>query len=95
MSYDFNASFFVVLGLTGAGKSFFINTISDTDSCKVADSEKSCTQMNEMVSFVYYNHRYITLDTPGLDDSDNNDEKIMTVKQILNIHKDVKMLITY
>lgn len=38
--------------------------------------------MNEMVSFVYNNHRYNALDTPGLDDSDNNDEKIKTVKQI-------------
>ena len=81
MSYDFDASFFVILGLTGAGKSFFINAISDTNCCKVAASRKSCTQMNEMVSFVYNNHRYNALDTPGLDDSDNNnnDEKIMTV----------------
>ena len=79
MSYDFDASFFVVLGLTGAGKSFYINAISDINSCKVAASEKSYTQMNEMVSFINNNHGYIALDTPGLDDSDNNDEKIMTV----------------
>ena len=93
MSYDFNASFFVVLGLTGAGKSFFINAISDTNSCKVAASGKSCTQMNEMVSFVYNNHRYNALDTPGLDDSDNNDEKINTLKNILGSHPTIKTLI--
>lgn len=81
MPYDFDASFFIVLGLTGTGKSFYINAISDINSCKVAASGKSYTQMNEMVSFINNNHGYIALDTPGLDDSDNNnnDEKIMTV----------------
>jgi len=38
-----NESYFAVLGLTGAGKSSFLNAISDTESCEVGKKGKSFT----------------------------------------------------
>ena len=79
--------------MTGAGKSLFLNAISNTDSCPVGSQGKSCTQKNQLVSFVYKNHRFNAIDTPGLDDSDNNDEKINTLKNILKNHPKIKKII--
>ena len=77
MSIDYiYESYFAVLGLTGAGKSLFLNAISESDSCLIGSLGKACTQKNQLVSFVYENHRYNALDTPGLDHTDNNEEKI-------------------
>ena len=95
MSYiDYiNESYFAVIGLTGAGKSLFLNAISDSDSCRVDTSGKSCTQENQLVSFVYKNHRFNAIDTPGLDDSNNNDEKIKNLKMVLKNHPKIKKII--
>ena len=93
-TFDYlHESCFAIIGLTGAGKSSFLNAISDSDSCKVGTQGKSCTQGNQLVTFVYNNHRFNALDTPGLDDSDNNDEKINTLKNILGSHPTIKTLI--
>lgn len=94
MSIDYiNESYFAVLGLTGVGKSLFINAISGTESCEVGTTGKSCTQSNKLVSFVYNNHRFNVIDTPGLDDSDNNNEKINILKNILKNHPKIKKII--
>ena len=62
MSSDFiDESYFVVLGLIGAGKTSFINAISDTESCEVGKKGKSCTQKNQLVTFVFKNHRLMPL----------------------------------
>ena len=88
-----NESYFSVLGLTGTGKSLFLNAISDTESCIVGAKGKSCTQNNQLVSFIYSNHRFNAIDTPGLDDSDNNNEKINILKNILKVHPKIKKII--
>lgn len=94
MSIDYiNESYFAVVGLTGAGKSMFLNAISDSNSCVVASTGKACTQVNQLVSFVYNNHRFNALDTPGLDDTDNNEEKIKLLKNILKVHPKIKKII--
>ena len=94
MSIDYiNESYFAVVGLTGAGKSLFLNAISGYNSCIVASSGKACTQKNQLVSFVYNNHRFNALDTPGLDDTDNNQEKIKMLKNILKVHPKIKKII--
>ena len=94
MSIDYiYESYFAVLGLTGAGKSLFLNAISDSDSCLISLLGKACTQKNQLVSFVYENHRYNALDTPGLDDTDNNEEKIKILKNILKEHPKIKKII--
>ena len=86
-------SYFSVLGLTGTGKSLFLNALSDTESCIVGSKGKSCTQNNQLVSFIYNNHRFNAIDTPGLDDSDNNNEKIKILKNILKVHPKIKKII--
>lgn len=88
-----NESYFAVIGLTGAGKSLFLNAISVSDSCRVGSLGKSCTQENQLVSFVYKNHRFNAIDTPGLDDSNNNDEKIEKLKMVLKNHPKIKKII--
>ncbi len=74
---------FIELGLTGAGKPSFINAISHTESCEVRKKCKACTQGIQLVTFVFNNHRFNAIDTPGLDDSDTNNERINTLKNIL------------
>lgn len=86
-------SYFSVLGLTGTGKSLFLNALSDTECCIVGSKGKSCTQNNQLVSFIYNNHRFNAIDTPGLDDSDNNNEKIKILKNILKVHPKIKKII--
>ena len=88
-----NESYFAVLGLTGHGKSTFLNAISGMESCKVSSKGKSQTQKNQLVSFVYKNHRFNAIDTPGLDDSTNNEEKINELKEILKVQPKIKKLI--
>jgi ABC-type nitrate/sulfonate/bicarbonate transport system ATPase subunit len=64
MSIDYiNESYFAVLGLTGAGKSSFLNAINDTESCEVGKKDKSCTQKNQLVTFLFNNQRFNALDT--------------------------------
>ena len=94
MSIDYiYESYFAVLGLTGAGKSSFLNAISDTDSCIIGKLGRACTQNIQLVSFAYDNHRFNALDTPGLDDTDNNEEKIKILKNILKEHPKIKKII--
>lgn len=88
-----NESYFAVLGLTGVGKSSFLNAISDSESCEIGNSGKSCTQTNQLVSFVFNNHRFNAIDTPGLDDSDNDDEKVNALKKVLKDHPTIKKII--
>lgn len=88
-----NESYFAVLGLTGVGKSSFLNAISDSDSCIISNLGKSCTQNNNLVSFVFNNHRFNAIDTPGLDDSDNDDEKVNALKKVLKDHPTIKKII--
>ena len=86
-------SYFVVLGLTGAGKSSFINAISNSDKCFVSRSVKSVTQIIQLVSFVYNDHRFNAIDTPGLDDSEGVGEKIKILNKVLKEFPKIKKLI--
>ena len=89
-----NESYFAVLGLTGAGKSSFLNAISGYDDyCLIGALGKACTQKNQLVSFVYNNHRFNAIDTPGLDDTDNNEEKVNVLKNLLKEHPKIKKII--
>ena len=83
-------SFFVVLGLTGEGKSLFLNAISNTNCCEVGSYGKSCTQTNQVLPFTYNNHNFYALDTPGLDDSEDNNKKIKNLKQIIKEYRFIK-----
>lgn len=86
-------SYFAIIGLTGHGKSTFLNAISGTESCKVSSKGKSETQVIQLVSFVRNNHRFNAIDTPGLDDSDDDKKKVSIIKEVLKGHPKIKKLI--
>lgn len=72
----------ILLGITGVGKSSFINCITNTTRCKVGSSAKSCTQtiMQSDMSKDGYNFYFV--DTPGLDDGEGDEENIVQLNSI-------------
>lgn len=92
INYNYE-SYFAVIGRTGAGKSSFMNAISDSNCCVVSSKGKSCTQENKLVTFIRNNHKYCAVDTPGLDDSDDDAQKINFIKKLLTQQPKIKKLI--
>lgn len=70
-----NKSYFAVIGITGKGKSLFVNTISGQNKFAVSSSGDSETQKVQDVEFIFNNGSLVAIDTPGLDDSLYNYEK--------------------
>jgi len=58
----------LVIGMTGAGKSSFVNYITGKNICKVSNKASSCTHEYQMVDMIYGNKSLSFIDTPGLDD---------------------------
>jgi adenylate kinase family enzyme len=78
-----NESYFVVLGLTGSGKSTFINALSNKSCCKVSNKGNSETKISQGVEFYLNNHTFTVVDTPGLGDSEDNEKVINELKTLL------------
>ena len=77
-------SYFVIVGLTGVGKSTFVNAISNKKWCRVSVKGKSMTQNNELIRFSQNHHTFYVVDTPGLGDSQNNERVINELKTLLS-----------
>ncbi|KAH6712677.1 P-loop containing nucleoside triphosphate hydrolase protein [Leptodontidium sp. MPI-SDFR-AT-0119] len=71
-----------VMGVTGAGKSTFIKTVSGRNDVVVGDSLCSETSEVRAYEFLHNGKQYILVDTPGFDDTTRSDsqitEKILT-----------------
>ncbi|KAG4431744.1 hypothetical protein IFR05_012778 [Cadophora sp. M221] len=71
-----------VMGVTGAGKSTFIKTVSGRNDVVVGDSLCSETSEVRAYEFLHKGKHYILVDTPGFDDTTRSDsqitEKILT-----------------
>ena len=67
--------FYAVIGITGSGKSEFLNAITGTKSLKTSCDANSITQEFKVAASNYNNKILLGIDTPGLSDSTNNDEK--------------------
>ena len=80
----FKESYFVIVGLTGVGKSTFVNAISNKKWCRVSVKGKSMTQNNELIRFSQNHHTFYVVDTPGLGDSQNNERVINELKTLLS-----------
>ena len=80
----FKESYFVIVGLTGVGKSTFVNAISNKKCCRVSVKGKSMTQNNELIRFSQNHHTFYVVDTPGLGDSQNNERVINELKTLLS-----------
>lgn len=72
-------STFLPFGITGAGKSTFLNAISKSNAFKTSASAQSCTKEVSCHSFARDNVTIKLIDTPGFCDSDgiNEDQKNM------------------
>ena len=64
--------FILVIGVTGTGKSSFINFMTNKDECKVSDEGESCTKDYKIVDIYHKDTIYYFVDTPGLDDSEGD-----------------------
>lgn len=74
-----NEKVVVLLGLTGAGKSSFINGIVGRNECEIGDETKSCTKKLQMVNFLKDGINYYFIDTPGFDDANLKEEEIIKI----------------
>ena len=92
INYNYE-SYFAAIGRTGAGKSSFMNAMSKQNICVVSGKGKSCTQENKLITFIYNNHQYCAVDTPGLDDSNDNNQKINFIKKLLTEQPKIKKLL--
>ena len=72
----------IVLGETGAGKSKFINSITESLLCKESDGTKSCTKGLKFVNLFNSGYNYYFIDTPGLNDSMGDSKHIDILKKI-------------
>ncbi|KAK3358106.1 P-loop containing nucleoside triphosphate hydrolase protein [Lasiosphaeria hispida] len=70
-----------VLGVTGAGKSTFINTASGQNLLKISHGSQPCTQNPRAVEFQIEvgngNRTIVLIDTPGFDDDKRSDVRIL------------------
>jgi hypothetical protein len=88
-----NKNYFAVIGITGEGKSFFVNTISGQNKFEVSSEGNSVTQKIQDVEFIFNNNSFVAIDTPGLDDSLYNDEKIKQLKSLIMDYPTIKCLL--
>ena len=89
-----NKSYFVVIGLTGEGKSLFINTISGMDNkFQTSSNGNSETQQIQSFEFVFNGTSFVGIDTPGLDDSFNYLKNIQQLKTLIYENPTIKCLV--
>ena len=85
--------FYAVIGLTGCGKSEFLNAITGKKSFKTSCDRNSITQEFKVAISNYDNKILLGIDTPWLSDSKNNDEKIKKLKEILTVYPRIQKII--
>ena len=88
-----NKSIFVAIGITGEGKSSFLNAISGKNKFATSSGGNSETQRVQDIEFDFDNNTFLAIDTPGLDDSFNNEEKIQNLKKLILDYPKLKCLL--
>ena len=86
-------SFFAIIGLTGCGKSEFLNALAGKKECEKSNKGKSKTQDIQKVELEYKNNLFSAIDTPGLDDSKDDKPKIEIIKDLLIKYPKIKKLL--
>ncbi|KAG9206732.1 gTPase, IMAP member 8 [Epicoccum nigrum] len=71
-------SMIVVMGVTGAGKSYFINQLAGKEVVQEGADLDSCTQDCGLVPVSIGNSKVLLIDTPGFDDTTRTDSEILT-----------------
>ena len=88
-----NKSYFAVIGITGEGKSSFVNVLSEKSNFKESADGNSETQKTQDIEFDFEGNSLIAIDTPGLDDTLYNTEKIRNLKTLIFEYPTLKCLI--
>ena len=88
-----NKSYFAVIGITGEGKSSFVNVLSEKSNFKESADGNSETQKIQDIEFDFEGNSLIAIDTPGLDDTLYNTEKIRNLKTLIFEYPTLKCLI--
>ncbi|KAG0632786.1 P-loop containing nucleoside triphosphate hydrolase protein [Tuber brumale] len=67
-----------VMGVTGAGKSYFIREVSGHSEVKVSGGLHSCTSKVDSYSFQRGGAKITLVDTPGFNDTTRSDTEVLT-----------------
>ncbi|KAF9874991.1 hypothetical protein CkaCkLH20_07685 [Colletotrichum karsti] len=70
-------SMIVVVGITGAGKSYLINRLAGRNVVEEGGQLGSCTQRCQMIPVKIGNTKTLLIDTPGFDDTKRSDADIL------------------
>lgn len=82
-------NYFIVIGMTGVGKSSFISAISQKSELPLNYKEKPETQLFKEVEFVFNKTSFVAIDTPGINDDPLYDfEKIKNFKKLILDHQE-------
>ncbi|GAB1312153.1 P-loop containing nucleoside triphosphate hydrolase protein [Madurella fahalii] len=68
----------IVMGVTGAGKSHFINKLAGRKVTDEGDSLRSCTYRCKAILIEIGRKSVVVIDTPGFDDAGRTDAQILT-----------------
>ncbi|KAF1995328.1 P-loop containing nucleoside triphosphate hydrolase protein [Amniculicola lignicola CBS 123094] len=68
----------VVMGVTGAGKSYFINQLAGREIAKEGSDLDSCTEGCQLLPITLGHTKVMMIDTPGFDDTQRTDSEILT-----------------
>ncbi|KAH0368177.1 hypothetical protein KCU65_g4235, partial [Aureobasidium melanogenum] len=71
-------SMIVVMGVTGSGKSHFINQIAGREVVQEGASLHSCTQECQLIPIDLGHSQFLLLDTPGFDDTNRSDTEVLS-----------------
>ena len=74
----------VLLGKTGVGKSTFINCITEKRECIIGEGYQSCTKKIKHVDTLKDEFNFYFVDTPGLDDTEGDENNIKQLNEIKN-----------
>lgn len=80
-------------GITGEGKSSFLNILSGKNKFSISSKGNSETQTVQDVRFSFNGISFVAIDTPGLDDSVDNSKKIRDLKTLIYGYPTLKCLL--
>ncbi|KAF2815178.1 P-loop containing nucleoside triphosphate hydrolase protein [Mytilinidion resinicola] len=68
----------IIMGVTGAGKSYFINRLAGREVVQEGADLDSCTQACQLIPITIGASKVLLIDTPGFDDTQRTDSEILT-----------------
>lgn len=85
MSSEYKENTYIVLGITGVGKSTLIKVLSDDPTIVIGETYKSCTKKCSYHDCNFGSFKYCLIDTPGFEDTEGEAEDEKNFEFIKNI----------